>query len=172
MLSFLAGSHLKLQNPQNSVTNWKWNLNNYIKIANAKKLDSTHPCSKLDIEKAALEYRKQRNKVTYLIRTSQKAYFSKMVTENKDTASLWKSINYLTKKSHNKQNNNYAWSPNAFNDHFLNIAESTLSNNASSNSYDIPSQLLNFCNTKLQNTSSFKIPQLGVYEVGLLISNL
>ena len=49
-----------------------------------QKLDSTHPQSKLEIEKASLEYRKQRNKVTHLIR--QKAYFRKIVTENKDTA--------------------------------------------------------------------------------------
>ena len=66
----------------------KMKLKQLHKDLKGQKLDSTHPRSKLEIEKAALEYRKQRNKVTHLIRTSQKAYFSKMVTENKDTASL------------------------------------------------------------------------------------
>ena len=122
-------------------------------------------------EKAATEYRRQRNKVTYLIRTSQKAYFNRIIKDNKDTASLWKGINYVTKKSQSKACRNYSWSPDSFNNHFLHLAKSVLGENKTYD-YDIPSSLLNFCQDKLSTNASFEIPLLGVHEVGALLTNL
>ena len=125
-----------------------------------------------DREQAAQEYRKQRNKVTSLIRASQKSYFSKMISDNKDTASLWKGINRITNKSCSKSCSNYAWSPDSFNDHFLHLAESTLDQTLSCTTYEIPTTLHNFCRLKLTSNTSFEIPLLAVHEVGALISNL
>ena len=125
-----------------------------------------------DRETATQEYRKQRNKVTSLIRASQKAYFSKMITDNKDTASLWKGINHITNKSRSKSCNNYVWSPDSFNDHFLHFAESALGKNLSCTNYDIPTSLDSFCQLKLPNNTSFEIPMLAVHEVGALITKL
>ena len=135
-------------------------------------INLTKSQKKMEIEKAAQEYRKQRNRVTYLVRASQKAYFSKMISDNKDTASLWKGINYVTQKSRSKPRNNYAWSPDSFNSHFLHLAESVLDENISCNDYDVPSSLLNFCQHRLPSNASFHIPLIGVHEVGALISNL
>ena len=124
-----------------------------------------------DKEQATKDYRKQRNKVTSLIRASQKAYFSKMITDNKDTASLWKSINQITNKSRSKSCSNYAWSPDSFNDHFLHLAESAL-DQISSTAYNVPTNLHNFCQQKLPSNVSFQIPILAVHEVGALITNM
>ena len=134
--------------------------------------DSAKSQKNAEREKVAQEYRKQRNKVTSLVRTSQKAYFSKMISDNKDSASLWRGINYITQKSRSKPQNNYAWSPESFNTHFLHYAESALHGNTSHNDYDIPSSLQNFCHSKLPKNASFEIPLLGVHEVGALISNM
>ena len=135
--------------------------------------DSVKSQKETEKEKLAHEYRKQRNKVTYLIRSSQKDYFNRMIKDNKDTASLWKGINCITQKSCSKPCPNYAWSPDSFNDHFLHSAESLLNDNiTSSTSYTVSSNLLNLCQEKLTDDVSFEIPPLGVHEVGALINNL
>ena len=124
-------------------------------------------------EKVAQEYRKQRNKVTSLVRSSQKSYFSKMITDNKNTASLWKGINKISQKSRSKPCNHYAWSPHSFNDHFIHLAESVLNNDKiCSDNYHLSPALINFCNSKLSKNISFEIPLLGVHEVGMLITNM
>ena len=125
-----------------------------------------------DREQAAQEYRKQRNKVTSLIRASQKSYFSKMITDNKDTASLWKGINHITNKSRSKSGSTYAWSPDTFNDHFLHLAESTLCQTSTYTTYETPTSLQNLCDLKLPSNVSFEIPMIAVHEVGALITQL
>ena len=45
------------------------------------------------------EYKKQRNKVTYMIRDSKKKIFEKILTNNKYSKGTWKAINLLTNKS-------------------------------------------------------------------------
>ena len=135
--------------------------------------DSVKSEKEAERKKVAQDYRKQRNKVTYLIRSSQKEYFNKMIKDNKDTASLWKGINCITQKSRSKPCPNYAWSPDSFNNHFLHSAESALDGNMiSSTDYAISSSLLSFSHGKLPDNASFEIPLLGVHEVGALITNL
>jgi hypothetical protein len=125
-------------------------------------------------EEKIYNFKKQRNKVTALIRASKITYFNRMITANKDTASLWQAINKITKKSQSKPRNNYAWSPNSFNNHFLNLAESTI--NAKSacprEHYSIPPYLQTFCNNRLTREDSFELPLLAVHEVGALITGL
>jgi hypothetical protein len=128
----------------------------------------------IERERKIAEYKKQRNKVTDLIRTSKKTYFNRMIASNKDTASLWQAINKITHKSHKKPQSHYSWSPNTFNNHFVNIAESTIRQDAESNNekYNIPTSLSDFCTNKLKSESSFKIPFLAIHEVGALITSL
>ena len=123
-------------------------------------------------DKVSKEYRKQRNKVTSLVRSSQKLYFSKMISNNNDTASLWKGINKITQKSRNKTCTHYPWSPNSFNDHFIGIGESLGVNQVCPDKYDLPATLVDFCNSRLSNNDSLEIPKLGVHEVGKLITEM
>ena len=140
--------------------------------------ESTKLAKETEREKVAQEYRKQRNLVTSLVRSSQKSYFSKMITDEKDTASLWKGINKISQKSRSKPCTQYAWSPHSFNDHFLHLAESLLDTSISNNdktcsdNYHISPALTNFCKSKLPNNISFEIPLLGVHEVGMFITNM
>ena len=125
-------------------------------------------------ERIIAEYKQQRNKVTQLIRSSKKDYFNKMINENTDIASLWKAINNITNVSRNKQKNYYSFSPNAFNNHFINIIEtmreeSTSSTNKTNTAHNT---LKTFCETHIKPEHSFKIPLLAEHEVGALISSL
>ena len=47
------------------------------------------------------DYKKQRNKVMSLVRAAKKrrAYFAKLVNDNKETASLWRAMTEITHKS-------------------------------------------------------------------------
>lgn len=127
----------------------------------------------LEREKISKEYRKQRNKVTSLVRSAQKSYFTKMISNNKDTASIWKGINNITQNSHSKTCTQYPLSPHSFNDHFIHLGDSALKdNNTCTDDYNFPAALVNFCNNRLSNKSSFEIPLLGVHEVGKFITEM
>ena len=57
---------------------------------------------RLKRDKKFEDYKKQRNKVTSLVRAAKKAYFAKLINDNKDTASLWRAMTEITHKSRNK----------------------------------------------------------------------
>ena len=44
-------------------------------------------------------YKKQRNKVSTLVRTANKNYCNKLITDNRDTATIWRAVNEITGKS-------------------------------------------------------------------------
>ena len=56
---------------------------------------------RLKRDKKFEDYKKQRNKVTSLVRAAKKAYFAKLINDNKDTASLWRAMAEITHKSRN-----------------------------------------------------------------------
>ena len=49
-------------------------------------------------------YEKQRNKVSTLIRTAKKNYFNKLITDNRDTATIWRAVNEISRKSRPQSN--------------------------------------------------------------------
>ena len=59
--------------------------------------------NELKKEKQFEAYKQQRNKVTTLVRAAKKAYFSKLIGENKATPQLWRAMNEITNKTRHKQ---------------------------------------------------------------------
>ena len=128
----------------------------------------------IEIEKDKTEYKKQRNRVTQLIRDSKKEYFNKMINNNTDVASLWKAINNITKTSKKKYRSSSQLPPNTFNNHFINIVKSIREEanfSYKKNNTDHCS-IKSFCDANIKPEDSFQIPLLAVHEVGALISSL
>ena len=44
------------------------------------------------------EYKKQRNYVVNLVQKAKNTYFSQLIKDNRDTSSIWKAINSITRK--------------------------------------------------------------------------
>ena len=57
---------------------------------------------KLKKDRKFSDYKKQRNKVSTLIRDAKRNYFSKLINQNSDTATIWKAMNNITNKSKGK----------------------------------------------------------------------
>ena len=57
---------------------------------------------KLKQEKKFEDYKKQRNKITNLVRAAKRAYFEMLINHIKDTSSLWRAVNETTHKSRSK----------------------------------------------------------------------
>ena len=69
-------------------------------------------------------YKKQRNKVSTSVRTAKENYFSKLVTDNRDTATIWRGVNETSRKSCPQSNSSVCnITPDSFNKHFLSSAE-------------------------------------------------
>ena len=96
-----------------------------------------------------------------------------MVSENRDISSLWHAINNLTKKSNCKPLN-CSWSPDSLNNHFIHVAENVGLTNTSQSAgeYCPSSTLIDFCKDRMKPNSSFKIPFIGIHEVGSFISKI
>ena len=92
---------------------------------------------RLKRDKKFEDYKKQRNIVTSLVRAAKKAYFAKMINDNKDTASLWRAMTEITHKSRNKAKTaEIKCSPNVFNNHFLSLTDAILKSADTSTSSD------------------------------------
>ena len=119
-------------------------------------------------------YKKQRNKVTCLVRNAKRAYFSKMINNNSDTAAIWKAMNNITGKSTNVNKPPVEKiSADAFNDHFLSIASSLIKSETSSiEPFQISPILNQLCTDKLKSYDSCTIPEMAVHEVGKYITEL
>ena len=130
---------------------------------------------KLKAEGKSKDYKKQRNHVTYLIRSAKKAYFNDIVRENKDTASIWRAINLFC-RGDKAASTSPQFSPDCFNQHFLSIAKNLVQGQTTKAKYTRSATLQQFCENKLNcaNNSStvFKIPDLSVAEVGKLIQSI
>ena len=118
------------------------------------------------------EFRKQRNKVTSMIRKSRKKYFQNIINSNsgKDSKSVWKAINLLTKKNAFK-NSNFPKnvSIDELNDHFVNIPQKTVTNSRTEeNNLE---KLKDFCEAK-NIDSMLSIPLITVNEVFCFLTKL
>ena len=122
------------------------------------------------------EYKKQRNYVVNLVQKAKNTYFSQLVKDNRDTSSIWKAINSITRKNSKTCDisaNNI--SPDSFNDHFLSVSTKllhSLKESSGHDSYICSSSLIDFCREKRGPSRAFHIPLLTVYEVGKLITGL
>ena len=75
---------------------------------------------KLQRDKLLDLYQKQRNKVSTLVRTAKKNYFNKLITDNRDTATIWRAVNEITRKSSPQSNSSVRnTTPDSFNKHFF-----------------------------------------------------
>ena len=120
-------------------------------------------------------YKKQRNKVTELIRKSKKAYYNKIASDiNSNISEIWKAINSFTNKKRKSQTNQtIPFSVNELNEHFISITtDISIEETQQLKTYEPSSALINYCNEKLSETDSFVIPFLSVHDVEKLILKL
>ena len=107
-----------------------------------------------------------------MVEKDKKKYFDTLLTNDKDTATIWRAINSITNSSREKTNSqNIELDPDTINNFFLNLPNTLLTQemrNASLN-YECPLELINFCG---QSSDHFYIPHLTILDVGKLISNL
>ena len=114
--------------------------------------------------------------MTALIRAAKKAYFSKLITEDKSTSQLWQAMNEITNKTRHKQpNTKHKFSADEHNDFFLSQADTInrvgldlcTPRHISSTS---TAKLIHFCETK--TCKAFNIPPMTVHDVGRYILQL
>ena len=99
------------------------------------------------------EFKKQRNKVTSLIRASKKkTYFQNLVASKIDSRSIWKAINTLTNKDASKpQVTVKELPPDKLNSHFANVSDTIITNDQSK--LNDLSFLKRFCESKISNST-------------------
>ena len=111
------------------------------------------------------DYRKQRNKVTSLLRRSKKIYYQNLISNStkKDSKTIWKAINSLTKKTHDKAFTiDENLSADNLNEHFANVSDSIIK--ADKTDLNDLDKLRYFCEAK-NIKSKASIPSLAVHEV-------
>ena len=116
------------------------------------------------------EYKKQRNLVNSMKRSSKKKYFEQLISSKADSKSIWKAINQLINK------NAAARSPpltdlssDSLNAHFCSIATTTIKSDRShSNTLDI---LKDYCHSK-NVSSNLVIPLMNIYDVYNALTHL
>lgn len=116
------------------------------------------------------EFRAQRNHVKYLVREAQKQLFKKLMNDKKDIISVWRAINAFTKPKQSRACTDI--SADTFNDHFTTVADRVLQNRNVQSNFTISDRLLQFCASKLNSKTSFRIPSISMFEVGKFISQM
>ena len=104
----------------------------------------------LSKDKKSTEYKKQRNKVTALVRKSKKCYYNKLIESNANIAALWRVTNLiLGKQTSNKSTQPSKFTSDQFNDYFTSLANNLVQLNYGSNvSFLIPHYLNEFFKEK------------------------
>lgn len=124
------------------------------------------------------QYKKQRNKVSMLVRRAKQAHVKSFTENKRDTRQIWKALNEITnkKKTHTNQPP-ITLTPDELNNYFLTCPQKLLSSNYAADieensNLNLDDELKKCCNRKLKDTKSFTIPLLSVHEVGSLIYKL
>ena len=121
-------------------------------------------------------YKKQRNKVTMLVRKAKQMYIKKIVGNSKDTRQIWNGMNEITNKKKTQNNQpQILLTPNELNDYFLTCPRKLVSSSygtVNNTEHNIDERLQKYCEEKLTNKDNFTIPLLGCHEVGKLIYKL
>ncbi len=127
----------------------------------------------LKSNKSHEEYKKARNKVKNMVRNAKRAYFNKLINNQKNTSTIWRALNAFTKKSSTHTDIPNHITADMFNEHFLSIAEKlTASNIPRDPKYTCPHKLFEFCQQKNKTGDIFNIPHMGIHEVEQYIKNM
>ena len=84
---------------------------------------------------------------------------------------MWRAINTLT-KGHSPANHNLPseLTPDAFNAHFVSVVSQFLPDDQTDGSqYNCPDRLLNYCSDRISQNTTFSVPPISVFEVGISI---
>jgi hypothetical protein len=110
-----------------------------------------------------------------MVRDSKRALFQKLVLDNKDTSKLWRALNCLSGKGKGSKLNDVIpqqLTAEVFNKHFLSIPSRVLNDPCNTSPTLCTDKLEKFCLDKLSNKTPFKIPHIGVHEVGKYVGQL
>ena len=87
---------------------------------------------------------------------------------------MWRAVNTLT-KGPSPANNNLPseLTPDVFKAHFVSVVSKFLPDDQTDGSqYNCPDRLLKFCSDRISQNTTFSIPPISVFEVGISISKL
>ena len=108
------------------------------------------------------EYKKQRNRVLTMVRSAQHKYYKNLLKHNPDLKTLWKVMNEIT-GINRKQNVGTDLTPNDFNDYFINLPHSIVQAFYSQHTgFQISPKLIEFCNDRIKNNESCRIPPISI----------
>ena len=96
---------------------------------------------KLSNNKQSKEYKKQRNKVTSMVRKAKKTYYNKLIESNENIATLWKVTNQILGKNASKSTaQSNLFTADEFNNYFTSLANDLIETNYGQNNdeYTIP----------------------------------
>ena len=87
---------------------------------------------------------------------------------------MWRAINTLTKGHSPAKNNLHTeLTPDVFNAHFVSVVPKFLPDDQTDGSqYNCPDRLLKFCSDRISQNTTFSIPPISVFEVGISISKM
>jgi hypothetical protein len=124
-------------------------------------------------QKRFTEYKRERNRVKYLVRLARKSFVDRLIKQDRDVKTLWRAMAVVT-GGNGKRSPVIPSSLTAdnFNDHFLSIAESLVPSQINSHPYTCPRTLTDFCNSRNDGLQDFQLPPLAVHEVGKFISSM
>ena len=128
---------------------------------------------KLSKDKSTPEYKKQRNKVTTLVRKAKKTYFNKLIESNETIATLWRVTNQIIGKNSNngRANTVTRFTAEECNDYFTNLASKLVQSKYGSTADCTVSPMLeSFCENK--DNTNFEIPLLSEQDTFRYIKNL
>ena len=127
----------------------------------------------LSKNKKSPEYKKQRNKVTALVRKTKKCYYNKLIESNANIATLWRVTNLiLGKHTTNRSTQPSKFTSDQFNDYFTSLGNNLVQLNYGSNvSFSIAPYLEEFCKEKYKERSC-NIPLITENETVKYIKQL
>lgn len=128
--------------------------------------------TKLKIEKRFQEFKTQCEYVKKLIKKSKKELFGKLIENDKNTSTLWRAINSITKGTNTTNVIPHFFTADMFNDHFATIADTLVPFTKRDEIQYCSKTLSSFCAEKTANVEPYTIPPLAVHEVGKLITSM
>ena len=109
-------------------------------------------------EKRFAEFKQERKRVKLLVRQAKKSLVDRLISQNKDTASLWRAMTVVTGGA-DKQSASIPSSITAddFNQHFLSVAESLAPSDEKYQEFNCSDNLINFCESRLTDFQSHQL---------------
>ena len=119
------------------------------------------------------DYKKMRNKVNEMLRQSESDLIKSKVEKRSNTKELWNIMNFITHKSRKaKLLNKIIATSDEFNNYFLSVAANASLENIPTSADPDYTKIRDFCSSRMQTNESCSIPEMTVFEVGKLLSNL